>query len=240
MDRKDPFDRAPFLFPWYVHGHNPKLVYHERQLEWHRVEYIDEEFVGLTTLQYGDQVYAAFRIYNNLLTSDTGDRFCVWQQEIIDGKSDDQIRISVFETNKLEPIKLPSKKLLEFHHDSERQFLIESQSIAEVDVPISRASSCQVQFPVEFHSFGNFIMVVRVEDLYDEPTGGNTALAEIFPFENRVSMYPQDWFNKDERIDFGYQWITRAIRPLPAGGIQGQGIRIDDFELDETNRQIKN
>jgi hypothetical protein len=42
-----------------------------------------------------------------------------------------------------------------------------------------------------------------------------------------------------ESFDFGYQWITRAVRDKDNNNIPGQGIRIDKFELDETGRQRK-
>ncbi|RZJ98248.1 MAG: hypothetical protein EOO46_25125 [Flavobacterium sp.] len=56
--------------------------------------------------------------------------------------------------------------------------------------------------------------------------------------EGKISLFPQDWFNKSN-ADFGYQWLTRVIRNPKNNSIIGQGIRIDNFELDETNKELK-
>jgi hypothetical protein len=58
----------------------------------------------------------------------------------------------------------------------------------------------------------------------------------IKPESGWVFNYPQDWFNKSN-CDFDYQWITRAIRDPKTNLIHGQGIRLSDFVLDESNRQ---
>jgi hypothetical protein len=63
----------------------------------------------------------------------------------------------------------------------------------------------------------------------------------IFAFDwlhHRVEVLPQDWFNQGN-YDFGYQWIIRVARRTD-GTIVGDGIRLGSFELDETNRRVKN
>jgi hypothetical protein len=59
-----------------------------------------------------------------------------------------------------------------------------------------------------------------------------------FDWETRcVEVFPQDWFNEGD-YDFGYQWITRVHRRTD-GRIEGDGIRLGQFELDAANRQVK-
>lgn len=61
----------------------------------------------------------------------------------------------------------------------------------------------------------------------------------IFAFnwlKAEVEVTPQDWFNKGD-YDFEYQWITRVAR-LENGRIGGDGVRLGQFELDDTGRQI--
>lgn len=58
------------------------------------------------------------------------------------------------------------------------------------------------------------------------------------PKQDLVFIYPQDWFNKAD-YDFGYEWITRVARDPKSGYIRGEGIRISDFILDDSNRQVK-
>ena len=61
-------------------------------------------------------------------------------------------------------------------------------------------------------------------------------MLSITPVTGEILNYPQDWFNKSG-CDFGYQWITRAIKNPKTGLIHGEGIRLPDFVLDDTNRQ---
>jgi hypothetical protein len=40
-------------------------------------------------------------------------------------------------------------------------------------------------------------------------------------------------------FDFGYQWITKVVRYSNSGRIVGTGIRLKNFILDESGRQIE-
>jgi hypothetical protein len=63
------------------------------------------------------------------------------------------------------------------------------------------------------------------------------ALYVIDPVEDRIDVYPQDWFNQ-ANLDYGYQWVTRVAREPTTGRIQGEGVRIDRFVLDATYRRL--
>jgi len=63
----------------------------------------------------------------------------------------------------------------------------------------------------------------------------------IFAFDfksKQVSVFPQSWFNEGS-YDFGYQWITRVQREKESGQIVGEGIRLGNFRLDHSAKQIK-
>jgi hypothetical protein len=79
---------------------------------------------------------------------------------------------------------------------------------------------------------------MEIPELYKNgnPQWHNTSILLLKPSDDKIFFYPQDWFNKSD-ADFGYQWITRAIKNTETGLIHGQGIRISNFILDETNRQ---
>lgn len=76
---------------------------------------------------------------------------------------------------------------------------------------------------------------------HDRANGYEKMARAIFAFDWRkqqVQVFPQDWFNEGN-YDFGYQWITRVAR-CANGCIVGDGVRLGRFELDETNRRVKN
>ena len=60
----------------------------------------------------------------------------------------------------------------------------------------------------------------------------------LCPKEGRVEVYPQDWFNEGN-LDYGYQWVTRVARDSISGKIFGEGIRISQFVLDSSLRQVE-
>lgn len=64
---------------------------------------------------------------------------------------------------------------------------------------------------------------------------GNLALMVASPADDRIKLYPQDWFN-DGQVDLGYQWVTRVARDPRTRRVRGDGIRIDPFALDQTLR----
>jgi hypothetical protein len=69
---------------------------------------------------------------------------------------------------------------------------------------------------------------------------GEKAAASIYSWranEGTVEVFPQEWFNNT--LDLGYQWITGVIRDPISGHIVGHGIRLDPFELDTGDTQVK-
>ena len=100
----------------------------------------------------------------------------------------------------------------------------------------------QFEIPTEIKKFKQFILITELDNLYFNPNPNNfwhnTTMLDVNLEKGIIHNYPQDWFNKGD-ADFGYQWITRAIRNPKTNLIEGQGIRISEFILDDTNRQIK-
>lgn len=52
----------------------------------------------------------------------------------------------------------------------------------------------------------------------------------------RVVLLP--WFNELD-CDLGYQWITRLARNPHSGQIEGDGIRVNDFAIDDSGKLIR-
>jgi len=236
----DDIDSSPYLFPWYVHDNKPTLVRDQSILKWEYLEKVANEYVGLTRLCDGSDFLGLFSIYNYLLASPEGDKFCVWRQSTAEEESLSALKIEIFETKNLSPILMADKRALEINGDRSRPFLLNCTPSATFSIPLDPAQPrIRMEFPAELVAFGDFIAVVSIKGLYQgKKSWNNTAMVEVKPNENTVLIHPQDWFNQDERADFGYEWITRAFRSKSTGRIHGQGIRIDPFELDETDRQL--
>jgi hypothetical protein len=63
------------------------------------------------------------------------------------------------------------------------------------------------------------------------------AAYSLRPALGQMAVYPQDWFNQSD-YDFGYQWVSKLTREPRTKRLCGKGVRIRDFVLDSTNRQV--
>jgi hypothetical protein len=103
--------------------------------------------------------------------------------------------------------------------------------------PYLEAGLHPVSIPYDWSRFGETLVLADHADVSDH----NKMARAIFAFawgRRQVEVFPQDWYNTGD-YDFGYQWITRVDRRSD-GSIVGSGVRLGNFELDETNRQVKN
>lgn len=236
----DPLENAPYLFPWYVHDSTPRIVRNEIELDWHYREKVGDEYVGVVMLCHAEKVLGLFTIYDCIHPSSTGKEFCVWKQARKDGKVVNELNLDFFRVTELAEIEDVEKKMLLLSRDKSASYILESDSVSRLSISLDKIDRpISIQFPGEFGTFDNFIAVVGVDALYDEAASHETALLEIKPNASVAVVHPQDWFNKDPQIDFGYQWITRAARDFSTGRIVGEGIRISRFELDESDRQLR-
>lgn len=238
----DPFDKAPFLVPWYFSEQKPELVLDHSTLTWKFIDKVEDEYLGVLTLNNNDNVIGLFKTYVYIHPSPDKKSFCVWSRSNDSELNVPSLKIDLFFTKDLESFAEKEKTLLEFHKNKTKQFLLNSKLKTTVSFQLnSYQENFTVDFPIDFKVFDEFIAVADIPGLYPDANSGwnNTALIVINPQKKLVSIYPQDWFNKDKNADFGYQWITRAVRKESDGRIIIQGIRIDSFELDKTNRQIE-
>ncbi len=240
--KADPFDKAPFLLPWYFDKTKPKLQIDNSQLVWSFVDKINEEYVGIVTLNNDKDILGLFKAYVYIQPSALGDMFCVWTRSNIDGIGFPTLTINLYLTKDLQTFSDSNQSILKLHSDKSTPYLLNGKPYSTVSFQLNAdKESFKVEFPEDFKNFDEFITVADIPNLYlnGKAEWNNTALVVIKPKDNWVFIYPQDWFNQDGKVDFGYQWITRAVRNKSNNNILGQGIRIDKFELDETGRQRK-
>lgn len=239
--KADPFDKAPVLIPWYIDKYKPKLTVDNATLTWKFVKKIKDEYVGIVTLNDDKDVLGLFNAYVYIQPSSTGEKFCVWERSNNVNARFPTLTLNLYLTKDLKPIKDSNDLILQLHADKKVSYFLNCHPKATISFQLNDTESFKVDFPDDFKTFDEFITVSDIPNLY--PKGKNewcnTALVVIKPKDNWVFIHPQDWFNQDEKIDFGYQWITRAVRNTDNNAILGQGFRIDNFELDETNREIK-
>lgn len=237
----DLFDKAPALCPWYFKETSPRLTRLGQVLRWRWVEKIGSEYAGAFIL--ADQTGTCFGIlktYTYLLPGPGHDTFLVWPRTNDAAAGRPEIKLSLYATDMLLPIQNHEERILKLRDAKTEFFYFNPEPQKTISIPLNAdAEHSNHEFPAEFKPFPEFCAVTDIPGLYGDPNKrwDNSAIVLIKPQDNRIQVYPQDWFNKSD-ADFGYQWITMAVRNPATGLIHGQGIRIGDFILDETKRQI--
>ena len=200
-------------FKWRSFGTTGKLAY---------VTVLEEEGVGkpLLALNTAARPFAANPGYIGVWHS-------TWR-----GKP---IEVHLFKVDELRPLKRFRGRALEFKKTLEQSLLCDI-------TPIERAEIEQ-ELPEGTHSGPTLRYADQLEELFlvASPPPDEGLVHSIYVWDPRtgsISVLPQRWFKEDD-IDPGYQWITRAARDPQTGHIIGGGIRIPRFELDDTGMYLK-
>jgi hypothetical protein len=95
-----------------------------------------------------------------------------------------------------------------------------------------------LELPPAFGELPEFFIVTGNSTL---PTGldrSATCISVVSPAAGTTEVLPQDWFNNGG-FDYGYQWLTSAVRDPVSRRLIVRGIRLPDAILDETGRRIE-
>jgi hypothetical protein len=234
------FDTAPYLAPWYFTNNNPKLIKNKEKLQWKSIDNVNGEYIGVTRLQDRFENPLGFiKMYTYIHPSTDATKFFIWNRALAKDVGKPFLTIEMFDVSKLEHLDKTDQTVLDFNK-SKQTFRFGIQPTASMKYfiePFTKEDS--FSFPKEFKIFNPFLVITDYDELYKDARGyGSTLVLEFDPMADKIRYYPQDWFNKSD-ADFGYQWITRAVRDNN-GSINVQGIRISDFILDKTGTQLLN
>lgn len=231
--KENIFDAAPFLSPWYFSENTPSIVREGQVLNWKKKG-------SLMILKRGVAFFGIIDTYTYIIPSEKGDYFLIWNEpERID---DETIRLTlkIYKSDALNAFEGNIDNIISSYRKQNYSYSkFNCEPIAEATVFLSgKYLETKNQLPDAFKKFNSFITVVNVPALYTNPITewASCALVEINTQTGDIAIYPQDWFNKSN-LDFGYQWITRAVRHN--NQIKLQGIRLpENMILDNTNRQL--
>ena len=234
------FDQAPCLAPWYFSPERPGLKKNGVGMRWQYIEKIGNAHVGVFALMDSQGACYGFAgIYTCLLAHPDGHSFLVWHYEYQHGNAPGML-LSLYETNALLPISDREKVLFDLQHDKQAPYFFNA-SASETAMLTVAVSQCEQNFlfPEAMKSFPDFCIVTTIPGIYPQDTSrlSSAAILSLSPSSDKLYLYPQDWFNQADDMDFGYQWITRAVKNPRTGLIHTQGIRLGEFVLDKTGRQ---
>jgi hypothetical protein len=167
-----------------------------------------------------------------------GSRILVWYQDFwgeID-RPTPPVELFVFDAARLTPIVNVDRICAAMTPEKRR--------IASNEGPVERAQlpttivreAVTVSFPAAAERLDELLMLCHSSaiPIKEKGSADNLALMVARPKESTITLYPQDWWNGDSKLDRGYQWVTRVRRDDKTKRVFGEGIRIGAFELDES------
>jgi len=229
-------DKAPYLTPWYLQKDRPILFKDGQQLNFKS----ERETITLNDNQ--KNCYGIIEIYSYILPSDDNQSFLIWSRSLEKNIGLQTITLQYYRTEELRTFSNKDKAIADTKKNK-LHFQFNCTPRAEFSFEFNPNNSEQkVDFPEDFKKFKQVLLITELDNLYYNPNPDNfwhnTTILDLQFDIGWIFNYPQDWFNKSN-ADFGYQWITRVIRNPKTNLIEGQGIRISDFVLDETCKQLK-
>lgn len=224
--------KIPSISPQAFTPDEPRVRLRDTRLVWDYVERHGEKYVGRIVLKDGDKILLGLEYQSYVQPSDSGEFILAYHA---DRPGPASLTLNLLKTEDLEPLPLD-----QVAHTSEKVFFRNAKAVVQqVDLPPG-VLKFDFAFAPELAAWGEIIAVLDVpwvKDL-DPKNLSSTAIVCFRTDKGEVEILPQDWFNQSTEIDFGYQWITAAGRNSETGLLLGYGIRIANFELDQTGRQL--
>lgn len=227
-----PLDAAPGPCPWYFGPDRPPITGRVGAYRWEKIA----DAAGCVSLHRSDGTPVLVIGMYGYVKPLAPPRFVAWYPADA-GSGRDLLSVHLFDADELGPVAdvVSASNLL----DRTRRLVTTSRPLASFDVPLSLAPGPHpLSVPDAFADVGELLLLGNssAREVTDDPQAENSrCIYAVEPATGRVSVYPQDWFNRGG-YDPGYCWITRVARDPADGRIVGDGIRIGSFVLDETNR----
>lgn len=219
------------MYPFTFQESRPLFVQSKRYLKWDRIEKIKDEYVGLGVLKNEkNEILLALQYSTYIQKIPNTSYFIVYRRK------SSILHFTILNMEELTPIADPEESLLEFGKDNERLTPWFNASSEEWEVSLEEEQLIiNCDFPEILKKMDEIIVVKDLKWITDGP---GTAILSLQPKKGRIQVYPQDWFNKDNTYDHMYQWITIAQRNPHSECIEGSGIRLGNFILKESGREL--
>lgn len=232
----------PEMNPFTFDRNKPNLKREGKEFHWDYIEKMDDEYIGLTTLKdRKGEIYLILNYATYIQPLNDGEKF-VYYTRNTDRKGDlNMISLVTFEVDKLLPIENPIQRLKALRNGKGDDIAYNCPDVEVNHIPlVPGETEIKYDFTGIIQDLDELIIVKNLPWIA-EPNRkycGDTALLVLKPKLGVVNVIPQDWFNLNDDIDFGYQWITLAGRNPITKNIHGFGIRLGNFVLDPSGKNI--
>lgn len=232
------FTKVPGPSPWYM---KQGLFYRTRKSDYFWKHDESKELSGMTKLINSEGRIVLILDFQCYVQEIIDGKFIIWHEYTQDDKkmTNGRIEFKILDVDKLAHIndyegfaKNMRNRTISIGYEGNTGLC------SEFSLPHLSEGKHYITFPDEFTDIVEVFVLADYTDkksnYFDEMY---RAIYSIHFSEGVIEVYPQDWFNKGN-LDFGYQWITQ-ITKRKDGKLCGNGIRIAEFLLDDTNIQIK-
>ena len=227
-------DAAPGPSPWYLRTLGPIVPGHQ----WVAAAEKDTNS-GITLLQGQSGTVMLVNFYNYVSSLDSSS-LLIWHQQHLRGGVSAPVVLRGYAYEQLSPLKGSTAELCALMRARQLPVLTHDAPLFECTLPtVFVDEDIAIPFPEQLQQYRELLILCSSSAILPGPQSGhgNLALMVANPRHGSIRLYPQDWFN-DGRVDLGYQWVTRVAREPRTERIRGDGIRIEQFILDESLRNL--
>ena len=224
-------DNAPGPSPWYFRDPKLSLTSNSSNLKWENAGN-EHPFSGKSILKTPDNRILLILDFYCYVLQLKQHKFLVWYEET--NKTPDKaafIHLSIIDADKLEPIGDLSAACISMKESNTKVFYKGGTPVhTSIRANIAEGKH-EIDLPDEFKEIDELLMLAHMST-------NKLGIYSILPRKSVMEVYPQDWFNNGN-YDYGYEWVTRMARDDTTQKICGDGMRIGNFVLDSTNRNIE-
>jgi hypothetical protein len=226
-------DFKTFLSKWLIE-YGPIIRTKDFQYNWANINMLDNVYYGFMALHHDSKAYGFLDNNCYLRPIENGEKFLIWTR----GTN----KIELYDSSRLEKL-TNFVSILSNFQSNKIKYYFNSQPIGVLIFDIDGSKTDYlIDFPRSFCDIDDFYVITFLPDLYSskENSFHNTAILELQPKKGKIKVYPQDWFNFNSKIDFGYQWIANVEENTLTNEVMLNCMRIGIVTLDYTKRQLKN
>lgn len=178
-------------------------------------------------------MYVWFQVIND-------GRMILWRKRVNSTRGlDIQISVQLFNVDNLRKLADIDQFLGQTPTPAAPHFSVATEHCAAAEIsPAYTPGKHELSLPTAFDDMPEFFVVAENPTLPSKAGHSTICIYAINPIAHCMEVFPQDWFN-DGSLDYGYQWITCAVRDPASKRLLVSGIRLGGFVLDETGRGIE-
>lgn len=149
---------------------------------------------------------------------------------ISNSKNKSEVIVRSYPVDQLE--EFPEDKIINYGYAGELHTTIQKPSEFRFTVPFE-SQTMEVLFPPKFKAWGRFLLFITGDSME------KWYLLDIDTEQDKVKVVPQNWFNKPDTHESGYEWLMYAVRDPKDGRIYGEAMRMGIFELSEDGCELE-